>query len=64
MKPEEVQVGRCYNHTLFGHCIVTHKNKNGFWVSTWGGPTGDKHYTMKGVKAADLSPKANGCKAG
>lgn len=62
MKPEEVQIGRCYNHKGFGHCIVTHKNRNGFWVLCWGGPAGDKAYTFKGITAADLSPKPNGCK--
>ena len=62
MKPEEVQVGRCYDHKGFGHVIVCRRTRNGFWVLTWGGPGGDKQYTFKGINAADLTPKTNGCK--
>jgi len=62
MRPEQIQVGRCYELKGYGHCVVTHKNKNGFWVIVWGGPAGDKQYTVKGVKAADLTTKTNGCK--
>jgi hypothetical protein len=62
MQAEQVEAGRCYNLSGYGHCIVTRKNRNGFWVIVWGGPAGDKQYTVKGVKASDLFPKPNGCK--
>ena len=60
MNEEQVKLGRCYDLKGYGHCIVTRRNRNGFWVVVWGGPAGDKQSTIKGVRAADLTEK--GCK--
>jgi hypothetical protein len=47
-------IGRTATHKLHGRCVVLYKNRNGYWISVWGGPRGDKLYTFKGIKAEDL----------
>jgi hypothetical protein len=51
----EIRIGGSYTHKLHGRCIVIRKNRNGYWIQTWGGPSGDKVYTFKGIAAEDLS---------
>lgn len=57
MNATEIRVGGSYNHAIHGNCIVTLKNKNGFWIQVWGGPSGDKVYTFKGISASELKGK-------
>jgi hypothetical protein len=54
---KEIQIGGSYVHTLFGNCIVLYRNSRGYWIQCWGGPSGDKLYTHKGIKASDLKPR-------
>lgn len=57
MTMQEIRIGKCYQHTLHGSCVVTFHNRNGYWIQCWGGINGDKLYTFKGIRAEDLSPR-------
>ncbi len=54
MTTTEIKIGSCYMHKGHGQCIVTHKTKAGYWITVWGGPSKDKPYTFKRIKADDL----------
>lgn len=57
MTATEIRIGGCYTHKLHGRCVVTYKNRGGYWIQVWGGISGDKVYTFKGVKEEDLSER-------
>ncbi len=57
MKASEIVIGQTYRHAVHGNCVVVYGNSRGFWIQVWGGISGDKLYTFKGVKPEELSPR-------
>ena len=62
MNAAGIKIGWRYSHKTHGQCVVTHRNRAGFWIQVWGGISGDKLYTFKGIDGADLSTTLATCR--